>query len=335
MPTLQDAFIEFHDKIKLSDENDTLREKREILINKLDKNISDDAASYTKFNQGSYAMNTGIKPEDGDYDIDVGLKFNLNKDDYPDPVVVKKWVKDALYGHTKSVNIRRSCVTVQYQQADDPLYHVDFAIYAANNDDGKLYIAKGEEFSATDKKYWEVSDPQGLISLIAEKHSDTDAQQFRRVIRYMKKWKDYMFTSSGNSAPTGISLTILAYDLFAPNSAYDPFKDKTTYNDFEALRNLANNIKSQFTLAYDVDSNKFCHSISKKLPLEPYNDLFEKMTIKQQEAFYSQLSTMIQKLDEADEKETLSEKCTVLTKLFGDDFPIKTERSLVNSNESA
>lgn len=129
MVNIQSEFISFHNKIKLSDENSELREKRNILLDKLKKNISQDAASYTTFNQGSYAMGTGIKPEDGDFDIDVGLKFDIDHDNYPDPVEVKKWVKNALDGHTKSVKIRRSCVTVTYQKDNDPIYHVDFAVY--------------------------------------------------------------------------------------------------------------------------------------------------------------------------------------------------------------
>lgn len=36
---LQKEFIEFHDNIRLDDENETLREKRDILLNKLNKNI--------------------------------------------------------------------------------------------------------------------------------------------------------------------------------------------------------------------------------------------------------------------------------------------------------
>ena len=142
MLNLQKEFLDFHENIKLSDENATLREKREILLNKLSENICEEAATYTTFNQGSYAMGTGIKPEDDDYDIDVGIKFDINKDDYSDPVKVKKWVRDALEGHTKSVKIRRSCVTVTYQKDNEPIYHVDFAIYAGLNNYGKLYIAK-------------------------------------------------------------------------------------------------------------------------------------------------------------------------------------------------
>ena len=53
MVNLQSEFIKFHEAIKLSDENDTLRQKREILLNKLRQNISEEVASYTHFNQGS------------------------------------------------------------------------------------------------------------------------------------------------------------------------------------------------------------------------------------------------------------------------------------------
>ena len=333
MSTLQTAFTQFHDNIKLEDENQTLRDKRDILLNKLKDKISTDAASYTTFNQGSYAMNTGIKPEDGDYDIDVGLKFDINKGDYTDPIEVKKWVRDALVGHTKSVSIRRSCVTVQYQQDNEPIYHVDFACYAADNDDGKLYIAKGKEFSNADEKLWEVSDPQGLIQLVQDKHSGKDAEQFRRVIRYVKKWKVRKFSSDGNGAPTGIALTVLAYNLFSPSSVYDPITASRSYDDFDALHNLIKSIKNKFSMTFEDGS--IYYTISANLPIEPYNDLFDKMTLKQKTTFYDKIVAMDDKLEEAKKKSTLSEKCTLLQDLFGTDFPILTTRSMVGSSESA
>lgn len=333
MSTLQTAFTQFHDNIKLEDENQTLRDKRDILLNKLKDKISTDAASYTTFNQGSYAMNTGIKPENGDYDIDVGLKFDINKGDYTDPVVVKKWVRDALVGHTKSVSIRRSCVTVQYQQDNEPIYHVDFACYAANNDDGKLYIAKGKEFSNADEKYWEVSDPQGLIQLVRDKHSGKDAEQFKRVIRYVKKWKVRKFSSDGNGAPTGIALTVLAYNLFSLSSVYDPITASRSYDDFNALHNLVKSIKNKFSMTFEDGS--IYYTISVNLPVEPYNNLFDKMTLKQKTTFHDKIVAMDDKLEEVKKKSTLSEKCTLLQDLFGTDFPILAIRSMVGSSESA
>ena len=60
-------------------------------------------------------------------------------------------------------------MTVKYQRDGESIYHVDFAIYAAGNADGKLYLARGKEFSEADNKFWEESDPLELIRLVREK----------------------------------------------------------------------------------------------------------------------------------------------------------------------
>ena len=100
MAALQTYFEKFHDAIKMEDENEILREKRDILITKLRdrlKEICETPPTFVEFNKGGYAMNLGVKPLNGDYDIDVGLEFQINKDDYSNPVDVKQWVFDALY----------------------------------------------------------------------------------------------------------------------------------------------------------------------------------------------------------------------------------------------
>lgn len=335
MVNIQSAFKEFHDKIKLSDENEELREKRDIILDKLKEKITAETASYTHFVQGSYAMGTGIKPTDGDYDIDVGLEFDIDKGDYPDPITIKKWVRDALDGHTKSVKIRRSCVTVTYQKDDEPIYHVDFACYAADNKDQKLYIAKGKEYSETENRIWELSNPKELINLIKNRYSDEDEQaQFKRVIRYMKKWKNEKFEVSGSAAPTGIALTILAYNLFSPKYKIDTIKGTKVYDDFTALKNFVQSILNKFTRHYDENGNVH-FTISQNLPVEPYNNLFSKMTEIQQDDFHGKLTTMKSKLTEVENTDKKSEACKVLAQIFGNDFPIKADRSYVGTSESA
>jgi hypothetical protein len=335
MLNLQKEFLDFHDTIKLDDENVVLRKKRDILLNKLKDNIADDAAVYTTFNQGSYAMGTGIHPDDEDYDIDVGIKFEIDKDGDSDPIVPKKWVRDALDGHTKKVEIRRSCVTVTYQRGDEALYHVDFAIYAAANSDGQLYIAKGKEFSSDENKKWELTDPRGLIDKIKGKYSGDDAKQFRRVIRYMKKWKSHNFTSSGNAAPTGISLTVLAYNLFSLSKTYDGVAEKYVYDDFTALYSLATSIKNAFNLIWNSEDAELYHTISATLPVVPYNNLFERMTDKQMENFYQKTVTLVGKLDEVKGKDKRADACSMLVLLFGEDFPVTVDKSMVGTSESA
>ena len=336
MVNLQSEFMDFHNTIKLDIENATLREKRDILLKKLKEKISEDAASYTSFNQGSYAMGTGIKPDDGDYDIDVGLKFDIDHNDYSDPIEVKKWVKDALDGHTKKVVIRRSCVTVTYQEDGEDAYHVDFAVYAANNPNGKLYIAKGKENSKPENRYWEESDPQELIDLINSVFDDADDRmQFKRVIRYSKKWKNQHFDLAGNSAPTGIAITALAYNLFQPEYTMDSFSGKRQYDDFTAYKKFMEAIKNTFSYQWDSESQTWYYAISQTLPVAPGNNLFEKMTPKQQNSFHDKVVTVISKLEEAEKKKKRSDACKIMAEIFGNDFPVTVEKSYVGTSESA
>jgi len=67
--SLQSPFMKFHEAILLKrfDENAELREKRDRILKRLRDNLS---VTFEPFNQGSYSMGTGIKPLDGDYDID-------------------------------------------------------------------------------------------------------------------------------------------------------------------------------------------------------------------------------------------------------------------------
>jgi len=344
MADLQKYFIEFHDDIKLTDENEELREKRDIILKKLAQRKADEVAIYTTFNQGSYAMNTGVKPVNGDYDIDVGIKFDINKDDYEDPIKVKEWVYNALVGHTRKVEVRRPCVTVTYQIDGEPAYHVDLAIYSANNSDNKMYIAKGKQNSTKEYRKWEVSDPQTLINLISNKYDDNkDREQFRRVIRYLKRWRDLKFTDSGNSKPNGIGLTIAAYNLFEINKTTDYFANKTTYNDIEAMKTLVKKIINSFSYEYRVEEMKFVYRLHVNLLIEPYNDTFEKMTDIQMEDFKSKLETLRDKLNEASLEFDPHEACKILAEEFGDDFPIpekadtadKKRNSFITSSSSA
>ncbi len=332
---LQKEFERFHDNIKLDDENEILREKRDILLNKLKNHITSDAASYSTFVQGSYAMGTGIRPENNDYDIDVGIRFDINRYEY-NPLDPKRWVRDSLDKHTKSVKIRKSCVTVTYQTNSEPIYHVDFAVYSANNTDGKLYIAKGKETSDDSDIKWEVSDPQGLLNAIRSMYSDADDRsQFRRVVRYLKKWKDHNSKLVGNGAPSGIALTCLAYNYFSVRKTYDSIGKTSSYNDLAALLNLVELIQTQFRTKYNINTQSQVHIISESLIVEPYNNLFEKMSENQMETLYQEFGKMIDKLKEAQKKERKSEACSLMVDLFGKDFPVTNDRSFVGTSESA
>lgn len=346
MANVQKYFEEFHDNIKLKDteENQELRDKRDIILNRLKNKISSDAAKYEIFNQGSYAMGTGVKPTDDEYDIDVGIKFDINKDDYPDPVVVKKWVYEAVKDHTSNVSMQRPCVTVTYLKDGEPEFHVDLAIYAANNSDGKLYLAKGKLNSDDDKKKWEVSDPLELIKKIRDKYDDADdRKQFRRVIRYLKRWKNEKFSAEGNAAPNGIGLTVSAYNYFAISKQYDFTSNKYKYDDLNAIRNLVQSMINNFQPQYSFEDEKWVERLHINLPTEPGNDLFEKMTNKQMADFKTKLEDLKTALKDTQDEVDIHEACKILKDVFGEDFPVppkdetgqKKSQAFISSSASA
>lgn len=326
MASIQPYFIKFHDTIKLDDENDILREKRDILFEKLRKNLKEQVAnppSFATFNKGGYAMNLGVKPLNGDYDIDVGLNFDINRSDYPDPVVVKELVYNALKDHTDSVKIKNPCVTVQYHLRKEPLYHVDFAVYANDGSPTSLYLARGKPISSTNDRKWEGDDPKGLIKIVGEKFNDEDERlQFRRAIRSLKRWKDVKFSSNGHEAPIGISLTICAYHWFSISKVLtDRVKLSYEYKDLDATLNLVNAMLNRF---YQVPSNngEALFRLNAQLPVTPYNDLFEKMTDTQMTTFKEKLENLRDALEAARDEVDPYEACKILQKQFGDDFPV-------------
>lgn len=323
MANVHKHFTAFHDTIKLDDENEILRSKRDIILGKLKKNISTDAKSYETFNQGSYAMSTGVKPIDGEYDIDVGIKFKMSKDE-AEPLISKNWIFKALDGHTKSVKIKTPCITVTYQEKGEPSYHVDLAVYAIENTDGKWYLAKGKPGSLPENKKWEVSGPMELINVIRDHFSNLDDRtQFRRVIRYLKRWRDVKFPQSGYSKPTGIALTCAANEWLNPSKTLiDITANKYQYDDLKCLINLVSAIINNFTLVWDEDESKFKYRLSIKLPVAPSCDLCEKMTNKQMGNLKDKLETLLVALQFAVDEVDPVEACKKIQIEFGDDFPV-------------
>src|SRR5699024_6738963 len=156
MADIQKQFEGFHDEIKLKrfKENKELREKRDIITDKIKDGVKakfeemDKDVPVLEFvNQGSYAVDLGITPKDKDYDIDVGVVFDLYKEDYTDSLELKKLIRDILENHTStSPEIKNPCVTITYSLDEEPAYHVDLPVYVKSQNDDNLYLAWGKEF---------------------------------------------------------------------------------------------------------------------------------------------------------------------------------------------
>lgn len=318
MAKLHAYFLKFHREIKLDDldENAVLRSKRDTLIQNLKDNLPKEAPAVLRtFNQGSYAMGTGTLPLDGDYDIDVGIVFDSTPEKET-PVGLKKTVKTALSHPGRTVDIRRSCVTISYLKGEDIQYHVDMALYVVGSD-GKLRLAKGKENSSKELCFWETSDPQGLCEAIVNRHKGEDRAQFRRAIRYLKRWRDHKFAHKG---VLSIALTAAAYHWFSP--CKDWFTGE--YNDPEALLGLLNTMLSQWKGC--VHEGELVARLKVTLPVTPYGDLLEKMTQKQMDDYHTKLIELRDALNEAKAEPEDAVACKALAKLFGKDFPVPAEK---------
>jgi hypothetical protein len=319
MPAVQQQFDDFHASIKLDndDEKAKLREKRDTLVQALRDNLGEDVPSFLTFNQGSYSMHTGVLPPGGNYDIDVGIVFDCKRDRYSDPVVLKKKVRDALNSNGRTVTIRRSCVTVNYMRGNDVAYHVDLALYVMR-DDGLLDLAKGKENSERDKRVWELSDPKGLTNSVCTAFSkDDELAQFRRCVRYLKRWRSVQFANGG--APLSISLTIAAKDWFKPrmNTSGRP-------DDLLAMLAWVDALVGQFLWTSEEGGH---YRLKVQLPVTPHSDLMAGMTKFQMELFRTKLEALRDALDEAYDEDLPEDACKRLSKQFGDDFkvPAKAE----------
>lgn len=328
MANLQSYFNSFHDAIKLDyDDNKGLRNKRDELLDILKENMPLDAGTFNIFHQGSYAMYTGIKSLDGgDYDIDVGLLFNITKDDYPNPITVKKWVYDALKKEYEQVEMKKPCVTVKFESNDENErnYHVDFAVYADDENDNDKYLAKGKLFSDPENRSWEESDPKTLVNDVKNHLSDSEERkQFRRTIRYLKRWKDIKFKGQVNR-PSGIGLTVAALTHFQPSYTYNGFTNDKTFKDIEALETFVQNMIYSFVTILNKDG-EWEERLKVNLPTPPYNDIYEKMTGTQMSSFKEKLECLLDKLQQAKNETDPVEACKILKEQFGDDFPVPEE----------
>lgn len=315
--SVQSELIKFNDKIRTDFETkQELGKKRDILLDKLRNNA--ELPSFDELNQGSYAMYTGIEPEDGEeYDIDVALRFNANKNEY-DPIDLKNKIYDTLKNHTDyGAKVKKPCVTVTYKKEGEAKYHVDLVVYLYENKDdnnSQLFIAKGKD---KDNQEWEKADPKGLVDYLNDKiEKGKKRDQYRRTVRYLKKWKNLKFSNTGHANPPSIGITLMTADNF---TYYEE-------DDLNALLNIVKRILDKFCIVNISETGRHLYRIKLSLPIslkfEYGIDVFEKMSDTQMTDFRDKLlkfkNDLIEVQNEVDEQEQYKK----LNRIFGEDFEI-------------
>ena len=307
MADVQAQFEQFHKQIRTYYEiNETLREKKDIIVRRVKKHLEkNNRPQCVEFIQGSYKMKVGICAVEGlEYDIDVGLRFSFDESKYT-AETVREWVFEAVDGHTETVEQKPSCIRVVYADG----YHVDLVSYAWWDDENK----KEQYRLAHESKGWRPADPPGLVQHVVDarkpfadtKDTGTQTDQFRRVVRYLKRWNDRAIPFESKNRPSGIALVLLTErHLSGPRTTWDGLSD-----DRSALEQVA------------YAATNTIGRISIRKPTPEYEDIFGSISDNEMNKLkerFGKLHTALVDAKNAADVETASKR---LREVFGDDFP--------------
>jgi hypothetical protein len=294
MADCHELFQKFHIIIHLdSDRKESLRTSRNALRKRIRNYFKEKQNGFSpKFHgQGSFMVGTIINPIDGEFDIDDGIYFKVDKTPTQSPSTFHRWIYEAVDGHTdEPPKDKDTCVRVIYAGE----YHIDLPIY---------YIIEGFCPRLAHKRDgWILSDPRAFIRWFQLKTDYIgllpDArEQLRRIVRYLKAWSDY----KSGTLPSGFILSILA----ARNIRFNPRDDEALY---ETLVSIKNSLDGSFT----------CYR-----PTPPKNeDLLQEYSKTKREYFKNQLNSFIESANIAlNDKTTQKDACKEWQKHFGDRFP--------------
>lgn len=239
---------------------------------------------FPKFHgQGSFMMNTIIYPLDGEFDVDDGIYFLVDKQPTYSVGTFHDWICAAVDGHTQQKPLdKQPCVRLVYAGQ----YHLDLPIY---------YVIKGQcPRLAHKSKGWIDSDSREFIKWFNKK-TDEDGQ-LKRIVRYLKAWSDYR---SGD-LPSGLIFSILAANNI---SLYD--RDDVAFH--QTLVNIKNSLDRSFV----------CYR-----PTTPaYEDLLTNYSKTNKDYFLEQLGSFIESAEKAlSDKTSQKDACKAWQRHFGDRF---------------
>ena len=248
MANCHHSFQNFNQTIKLSDEKrkvllsvrDSLRgrmKKTFLMIPEKERNTH----TLEFQTQGSFIMDTIIRPINDDYDLDDGVYFqgNLSSEQRATPQVFHDLIKRSIDtgNDIEQIIDKHACVRVKYKDSKDGKdlgFHIDIPIYYADK-------FLNPELADT-KLGWIISNPVEFIAWFEEKAKSGFEKAFlyetllyaepyekwlndirkkdcqiRRIVRYLKAWVNL----EGKKMPTGIIITILVANNLVENERDD------------------------------------------------------------------------------------------------------------------
>lgn len=331
--SLQKQFRKFNRAIyltKQSDEYKEARKKEHSILQAIVKKYKEKGYPIIKyFRQGSFATDTAIKKLDGDFDVDRAIV--IRESQAPNnPVDCKENILEVLEnrGFINS-KIKTPCVTADYVSLD---LHIDYAVYQVDDND-TYSIALGKKQSNKENKKWEYSELKEFINWINGSENcigsadltTEEKLQFKRLVRYMKRWRDYKIPNSYKEYIYSIGLTIMLKESFHPVIDANGVED-----DLQSLIQTVEyilNYKLYFT-TWEKDR----YNVTVMIPFAPRVDVFRKHGKSHGTVFRNSLKNLLEKVMEASNKDSMRQQCVLLQTVFGDDFEVPDEPK--QSNES-
>ena len=316
---IQTHFNSFHDEIKLGREDDAYKKARDRDDSiKAEVKAAFRQAGYpavADFIQGSLKTHTGIVPISGDYDIDRALV--IDEEAAPEnPIAPKKKTLAVLEDRGfKNARIKKPCVTADY--ASDNV-HIDLIVYKRSGN--QHYLAVGKKNSDEYNREWSAADPLGLLDWVADTdcYGTADAKevqvQFRRLVRYLKRWRDVQFSETVAAKVFSIGLTVMV-----KREIVSSFSAEGSPQDLTALR---------ATVAAILAANYFCEEKEDKyrvrvdLPVQPWRDIFFDSSLDTGTQLRNKLKSLKRQLEKAEGLSDVQKQCEILNGLFGDDFVV-------------
>ncbi len=281
MSNCHEDFLRMNISVSLTErEKKKLRISRDAIGSRIKNHFKSKGYMMPDFKgQGSFSMDTGIRPTTGFYDLDLGVYLKglgTDPDQWPTTETIHNLIFNAVNGQTSIRPIKKStCVRVVYKSPyidkDDLSYHIDLPVYAYKesfwSDEIKTVIAlKG------DRQWSENSDPSKFTEWFFDccKKTRSDPEQLKRIVKYLKTWKDNM--PEYPRMPSGMILTVLAAKNFQPHS-----RDDISF--IETIKVFYNLLEWLFQIMK---------------PVEPFNDLANAMTDNEIENFMSRTKNLIE-----------------------------------------
>ena len=325
---LKKEFADFYGEIRIDKETNALREKREILEEDIksklpyilkDHNISVNRSDIRMIDQGSYKCNTTISDDIVDRDVAVMIPLDIYVSS--DPRKIKGYLRDTINIPARTVSIKEPCVRASYYENGEEWLHIDLPLYAQY--ENSVYLARGKEYSSDYS--WESADPDGLNDYLCGQINGN--AQLRRVICFIKKWRNEKYSGSTNDheVPPSIGLTLLACECFSAQSTDDGD------DDLLSLQKTMKGMLDKFTYTFD-DKGNLVRTITKNLPVTPYTDVFKKMkdsSSTYMTTFYNRLSKAVDNLTNAVNVESAYDAGKYVQKVLGDDFTVPAKEAVV------